>query len=327
MKLSRQNIIFGLCGLLVIQIVILMFLYVFNFQNAKIRAIEKPLINGLTEKNITGLEIKDYMDSFSVKKDGSGVWFVYVGENSMPVNSSKVQSYIKDLAQMKQGVVVANTPDSSLDSKYGFDEKNYQELTILAGSKKWTMLIGNTGSKRGTSYIKYNGEKKIREVKSTAATETSNQPINWARREILGNIPENDVKNYAVESTLSWFSGSYSFSAKDANVKDNTGDAPDTFRLDAPLADPNKKLSDYVMQRVMKEVLTMKASEYKFGATLSGRTQFAKMRITLKNEKVINLTVYNADEDDIGDYIIDSDADNYLYLIHEEDLKKVIKEL
>ena len=47
----------------------------------------------------------------------------------------------------------------------------------------------------------------------------------------------------------------------------------------------------------------------------------------MKNEKVINLSVYNADEDDIGDYIIDSDADNYLYLIHEEDLKKAVKEL
>ncbi|MBR6060905.1 MAG: DUF4340 domain-containing protein [Spirochaetales bacterium] len=327
MKLSRQNIIIGLSCLLVLQIVILMFLYVFNFQNAKIRAIEKPLIAGLNDKNITGFEIKDYMDSFSVKKDGSGVWFVYVGENTMPVNASKVQNYIKDLAEMKQGVAVANTPDSSLDSKYGFDEKNYQELTILCGSKKYSMLIGNTGSKRGTSYIKYNGEKKIREVKSAVATETSNQPINWARREILGNIPENDVKNYAVESTLSWFNGSYSFSAKENTVKDNTSDAPDTFRLDAPLADPNKKLSDYVMQRLMKEVLTMKASEYKFGATLAGRTKSASMRITLKNEKVINLSVYNADEDDIGDYIIDSDADNYLYLIHEEDLKKAVKEL
>ena len=240
MKLSRQNLIFGLIGLLVLQSVILLFLYVFNFQNAKIRAIEKPLISGLNDKTITGLEIKDYMDSFSVMKDGSGVWFVHVGQNTMPVNADKLKNYIKDLSSMTQGVTVANTSDSAVDGKYGFDEKNYQELTILCGSKKYTMLIGNTGSKRGTSYIKYNGEKKIREVKSTAATETSNQPINWARREILGHIPENDVKNYAVESTLSWFNGSYSFSAKDANVKDNTGDAPDTFRLDAPLADPNK---------------------------------------------------------------------------------------
>ena len=327
MKLSRMNLIFGLIGLLALQVIILMFLYLFNFQNAKIRAIDKPLISGLNEKNITELSIKDYMDSFSVKKDGSGLWFVHVGQNTMPVNADKLKKYINDLTQMTQGVTVANSADNAVDSKYGFDEKNYQELTILCGGKKYTLLIGNTGSKRGTSYIKYNGEKKIREVKSSAATETSNQPINWARREILGHIPENDVKNYAVESTLSWFNGSYSFSAKDANVKDNTGDAPDTYRLDAPLADPNKKLSDYVMQHLMKEVLTMKASEYKFDAVLSGRTQYAKMRITLKNEKVINLTIYNADEDDIGDYIIDSDADNYLYLIHEEDLKKVIKEL
>ena len=53
MKLSRMNLIFCLIGLLALQVIILMFLYLFNFQNAKIRAIDKPLISGLNEKNIT----------------------------------------------------------------------------------------------------------------------------------------------------------------------------------------------------------------------------------------------------------------------------------
>ena len=220
-------------------------------------------------------------------------------------------------------MLVANG-GSEVDSKYGFDEKNKQDLTVTVNNKKYTITIGNNGSKRGTSYIKFNGTNKIREINSSISSETSNDPINWARRTIVNSIMDNDVQNYKMESNLGWYQGGYSFTAKDPKVKDNTNDAPDTYVLDTP---SEKKLSDYVMQHLVKDFLTMRCSEYKFNATVAGREKLAGITVTLKNNTVRRFDFYKADEDDIGDYIIDTDSDNYLYLIHEDDLKKVIREL
>jgi len=59
--------------------------------------------------------------------------------------------------------------------------------------------------------------------------------------------------------------------------------------------------------------------------SVSGRTKVASIKITLKNGKTSTLDFYNADTDDVGNFIIDADFDDYLYLIHEDDLKKIIK--
>ncbi len=323
MNLTRKNIICMLSCLLAVQIIILCFLYVFNFQSNKTRSIDKLLIGGITENNITNLEITDYQDTFSVKKEAVGWSVVTKDGNIMPADAAKIKNYLADLAKINQGLLVANG-GSEVDSKYGFDEKNKQDLTVTVNNKKYTITIGNNGSKRGTSYIKFNGTNKIREINSSISSETSNDPINWARRTIVNSIMDNDVQNYKMESSLSWYQGGYSFTAKDPKVKDNTNDAPDTYVLDTP---SEKKLSDYVMQHLVKDFLTMRCSEYKFNATVAGREKLAGITVTLKNNTVRRFDFYKADEDDIGDYIVDNDADNYLYLIHEDDLKKVIREL
>ncbi len=321
MKISRKQLIAGLSGLLLIQIILIAFFYFFSFQNIKLRQIDKQLISGLKKGSIASFEIKDYMDSFSlVKKDS--VWFVKIGENFIPANQTKVNNYITDVESLNQGVVVYNGLDQSSDNHFGFDEKNRQELIVTNNkNKQYSLTIGNTGSKRGTSYIRNGSEKKIREVKSSLATETSNEPINWAKRNIFVNILDTDVKTCEINSTTAWFSGNYNILAKEKADSEETG-SKDSFELETPLS---KILEDYALQNVVKNLLNIQISEYKLNGSVSGRTKVASIKITLKNGKTSTLDFYNADTNDVGNFIIDSDFDDYLYLIHEDDLKKIIK--
>ena len=120
MHFSRKNTIYFLSGLLVLQIIILSFLYIFSFQSNKVRKINKTLIPNISEKTISNLQIADYLDSFNVKKDSIG-WVVQNKDgNIMIANTEKLHNYIADLAKINTGMVVA-TANDEIDTKYGFE--------------------------------------------------------------------------------------------------------------------------------------------------------------------------------------------------------------
>ena len=170
---KRKNIIIFLGSLFIFQILLYIILNFFSSQNIKSRTIEKKLISSIKKENIVSLEISDYKDSFLIEKRNDE-WFVKMGDKYIPGDTTKIYSYINILLELTQGVIRDNGMGADSDKTYGFDKESYQKLIFKTNkSKVYTIYIGKTGQQRGTSYIRFNNEKKIREVKSIIATQTS----------------------------------------------------------------------------------------------------------------------------------------------------------
>ncbi|HOJ64079.1 MAG TPA: DUF4340 domain-containing protein [Spirochaetota bacterium] len=325
MKVNRRQLIIGLAILFGVQLIILLLVNIFSFQSVKLRKIQAKLLTGFKKEGVISLEIKDYMDSFSIDRIENS-WFVKKEGKYIPANISKVNLYLNMLDTMNKGIVVFNGSDESSDRMYGFDEKNIQTLIIKLKNKKEIVLdIGNTGSKRGTSYVRYNKEKRVREVNSSISIETGNEPISWARRNIFINITEDDVNTVEINSKMEWFKGEYKLIFIDPKSKDAQNiNGKDKFRIE-PLEE-DWKFDDYTFQNMVKNLLDIRVSDYKVNFSVSGMESLSTIKVILKNGKSLKLDIYKATENDVAEYIIDTDFDDYLYLVHTDDIKKFIKD-
>jgi len=325
MKVNRRQLIIGLAILFGVQLIILLLVNIFSFQSVKLRKIQAKLLTGFKKEGVISLEIKDYMDSFSIDRIENS-WFVKKEGKYIPANISKVNLYLNMLDTMNKGIVVFNGSDESSDRMYGFDEKNIQTLIIKLKNKKEIVLdIGNTGSKRGTSYVRYNKEKRVREVNSSISIETGNEPISWARRNIFINITEDDVNTVEINSKMEWFKGEYKLIFIDPKSKDAQNiKGKDKFRIE-PLEE-DWKFDDYTFQNMVKNLLDIRVSDYKVNFSVSGMESLSTIKVILKNGKSLKLDIYKATENDVAEYIIDTDFDDYLYLVHTDDIKKFIKD-
>ncbi|MCK4798567.1 MAG: DUF4340 domain-containing protein [Spirochaetes bacterium] len=318
MRLDRKNIIIGLAALLGIQIILVLFLNFFSSQNIKSRYFEKELVKKFNKDAVISFEISDYQDTFSIDKKEDN-WFIKVKENDLPGDITKIKSYLDILQNLTRGVIVDKGHDISNETHFGFDQKSYQKIHVKTTNKKdFILYLGKTGSKRGTSYIRLNDEKKVREVKSFIASETSNQPIKWAKRNIFDNIAQEDVEKCEINSSMEWFKGGYTI-----KYKDQEDDKKEDFVLDPPIE--NKELKQYVLQNIIKNFLNLTIDDYKLNRDVYQKKSMASIKLILKNNKSFMLDLYRADEDDIGDYIIDVDFNDYLYLVNEGDVKRFIK--
>lgn len=325
MKIDRKRFIIGLAILLVFQIIVLIIVNIFSFQSVKLRKIQSRLLSNFKKDSVVSLEIKDYMDSFTIDRIENS-WFVKKEGKYIPANISKVNSYLNMLDTMNKGIVVFTGSDESSDRMYGFDQKNIQTLTIKLKNKKEIIIdIGNTGSKRGTSYIRYNKEKKVREVNSAISIETGNEPISWARRNIFVNITEDDVSNIEISSNLDWFKGNYKLIFIDSKSKEGQeSKVKDKFRIEP--VNEDWKFDDFTFQNMVKNLLDIRISDYKVNFSVTGMNSLATIKLSLKNGRSLKLDIYKAAENDIAEYIIDTDFDDYLYLVHTDDIKKFIKD-
>lgn len=322
MQLDKKNILIGLCGFLALQILVLIFLNVFSYQNVKLDKINKPLISGLSKDNITSFEIKDNLDSFIItKKDGK--WMVSTENTFIPGNSIKINDYVDALSKINQGLVIDKGNDTSSDKVYGFEQKQMQKVIVKTNNKKdFTISVGSTGSKRGSSYIKFNDEKKIREISSSISSQTNNQPIDWAEKNIFDKLTENDIMSVDVVSNFDWYKGTYQISfkeQKDEKDKNKTG----IFTI----TDAKENYDDVLIGEVIKNIVSLNASEYKLNGSVQGREKSGNIKVTLKSGKSYLLDFYKADKDDVGNFIIDVDYNEYLYLIHEDVAKRFFKDL
>ncbi|OHD12298.1 MAG: hypothetical protein A2086_10745 [Spirochaetes bacterium GWD1_27_9] len=320
MKLDRKNTIYALGGLLVFQIILIALLNIFSSQNIKTGNIQKALVNGLKKDDIVSFEITDSMDTFAVeKKDGN--WMVRVEQSYLPGNPSKINSYLDLITNLTQGVKISDTYDSSTDIAFGFSEKEYQKLAVKTKNKKdFYIFIGNPGSKRGTSYIKFKDEKKVREIMSTIASETSNEPIQWADKNIFDKLAIEDIASCEINSNFTWFKGNYSINYKEEKDKDNKTKI--TF-----VVDPKIDETDEILIRdLLTNISTLTISEYKLKGGITGKDKLGFIKLTLRNGKNYVLDFYRADADDIGSYILDINTNEYLYLLHEDPLKRLFKD-
>lgn len=322
MKFDKKNITIGLAAILVIQVLILTGLNVFSFQNVKLDKIARPLVNGISKDKIVSFEIKDSLDSFEIiKKEGK--WFVNSDNALIPGNISKINDYLDVLSGLSNGIIIDKGGDSSTDKIFGFEQKQFQKVTVKTSNKKdFSVAIGSTGSKRGSSYIKFNDEKKVREISSTISSKTNNQPIDWADKNIFDKISENDVISAEISSKFDWYKGDYKIA-----FKENTDPNDKTKKGGFAIEGATINYDDILLNESVKNIVTLTASEYKLNGSITGREKIGSVRLILKNGKNYLLDFYKADKDDVGNFIIDVDFNDYLYLIHEDVAKRFFKDL
>lgn len=315
---DKNKLILLLGCVLVFQIILILFFNIFSDQNRKARSFEKKLLKSFRKSDVVSIEVSDYQDFFLVeKKDKS--WLIKVGDNYMPGNKAKIDSFLKTLSDIPKGIIRDKGIEEASEKHFGFDEKSYQKILVTMKNKKThTLFLGNIGSRRGTSYIRYNEEKKIREINSFISSETSNQPVQWAETKIFDNIVIEDVESFEIDSKLNWFTGQYTIKYTNTDEKNK-----EVFSI-SPI-DENKKPKSFALENMIKNLLDLNIDDYKFNDTNTNRPIAGSLKLGLKNEKFFLINIYNADKDDIGDYIIDVDFNNYLYLVDENDVKRFVK--
>jgi hypothetical protein len=315
---KRKNIIIFLSILLVSQIFLYIILNFFSSQNIKSRTIGKKFLDRVKKENIISLVISDDKDSFLIEKRNDE-WFVKMKEKFVLGDSEKIYSYINLLLELTQGVVRDKSVNSETDKTYGFDKDSYQKVDIKTNkNKSFTIYIGKTGQQRGTSYVRYDNEKKVREVKSAIATQTGNQPIKWAKTKIFDTAILQDIENCELEGDFEWFRGNYKITKIEAKE-----DKKEEYIIEPPIS--NKKLIPYVLENIVTSVVHFEIDDYIFDRDISDKEKIATVKLNLLNNKSFEIYIYPADENDAGDYIIDVDFNDYLYLADETDIKRIFK--
>jgi len=319
MKIDRTKIIIGLVVLAIFQICILIFTDLFSSQNIKSNQIQKSLIKNLKKESIVFFSIKDSQDIFSLEKDSEG-WTVKKEDgNKMPGNISKIDSYLETIINIPRGIVVNNGDDENIGKEFGFDDLRQQELVINTSNKKeYKIQIGSTGSKNNSSYIKFGKEKAIREVNSNISTRTSYQAIDWANKNIFNNLNLVDIASCEIDSNFDWYNGIYKIVHRDS-TSDIKGEYLIEINDNITTVDNSDKLSS-----IIEKIIGTTVAEYKFGE-ITNKKKMGTIKFILKNGSSLSLNLFNADKDDIANFIITTDFNDYKYLIHEDTAKNIFK--
>jgi hypothetical protein len=320
---NKKNIIIGLAVLFGLQIAVFFLLSVFSSRNIKERISNKPLLKGFKKEDVLSIEIKDYQSSFSIEVKNDN-YLVKIGENVIPGDPEKIKYYLELLKNLNQGIKRDKGIDPNNDLFYGLDRERSQDVIVkMKNNKLYTIHLGKQGSKLGTSYLRYDKEKIVREVDSEISLETSNSPSLWAERKILSSINFDDVDSCEIDSKMDWFKGKYTVKYKEHDNKDKDSKKSDNFIIDPPLTG---KIKDYALSNVIVGFIQLMIDDYKLsGGITKDNEEKAKVVITLKNGKNFKLTFYKASQTDNSDYIIAVDFNQYLYLIKEEQVKMLIR--
>jgi hypothetical protein len=304
MKIDRKKTIYILGIILVIQILILVFSNIFSLQNIKTQSIEKPLIKDLKKENITSFEIKDASTDFSIEKKDNQ-WFVKSGDKSIPGNEPIISAYIDTISKLPNGVVIYNGSDASSDKTYGFTDKKYQTLIVKTNNKKdFKLMIGYSGASRSSSFVKFENEKKIRELNSSIAGETGNMPILWAVKRILENqIKPDDIKSCEISSNFSWFKGNYKI------IKDDKG----KYTIEPPVK--GGTLDEEILKMTINSIPGFIINDYKLNENVSGKTKTGSLKITEKSGKEITLDFYNSGEKEGSDFLLKTSLTDFVYSV------------
>lgn len=313
---DRKYIIIILSTLLFLQIILFIYFNIFSFQSLKLRAIGKKLIKEYNKETVIALEISDLRNSFEIRRE-KGFWFVKEKDILIPADFEKVNFYLDTLENLNQGIIRYSGEDKETIKKYGFTDESVRKLIIKTFNKKdFYIYIGDPGQNKGTSYIRLNNEKEIRELKSYIATETDKEPIKWALRKIFReNIDTEEVQSCEFSANLFWFKGSYTIKNQEEKNVEN-------FIL---VPNPYKKLKPDILQNTINNIVQLKIDGYIFSRNVSDKESLASIKLILKTGKSYILRFYKAEENDSGNFILDVDFNDYLYLINEASAKLILK--
>ncbi len=321
MKIDRNKVIIGLGALAILQICILIFGSLFSSQNIKNTQIKKPLIKNLKKESITFLSIKDSKDIFYIEKDGEN-WFIKKEDgNKMPGDKFRIESYLDTLINIPKGVVVSNTEDEAVAKEFGFFLPSTQILTInTKENREYKIEFGSAGgAKNSTSYIMFGKEKSIREINSPIAKLTSIIELEWAKKDIFNDLNPIDVGSVEITSNFPWYKGTYKIVHKDT-----TSDIKGEYILEVngnslPAKSENLGL-------LIENIIGIKIADYKFG-DLPDNFKLGSIKFILKNGTSLILDFYNNNaKDDVGNFIVTTNFNNYKYLLHEDAVQNIFKD-
>jgi len=291
-----------------------------------IRSYGKKLINNLNKENITSIIITDKSDSFVLEKKEE-IWFLKVKDKYFPSKTEKMKNYIETLEKLTQGIIVDKGEKAGNESKYGFDIERSLKVEVKTSNKSdFYLIVGSAGTSSGTSYIKFRDEKKIREVKSSIAADTSNSVSGWANKRVFNEeIKREDVEKIEVESyNFKWYKGKYTIAAVQNKEENKDKETSQTQKYEIIPA-PKGEIKDYQKQNIVETILFLNAYDFKVEGELGNREKLGQIKLYLKNNSTFTMSFYNKDPNDIADYIISVDFNNYLYLVLEDTLKNFIK--
>ncbi|MBN2544884.1 MAG: DUF4340 domain-containing protein [Spirochaetes bacterium] len=326
MKISRLNSIKILTILLIIFILITLYFQFFSPQKIMMRSYSKKLIKNLNKDNITSIIISDKSENFILEKK-EDIWFVKIKDKYFPSKNQKIQNYTELLEKLTQGIIVDKGDKPDNDKKFGFDDERVQKVEVkTSNNTDFYIMVGTAGTSPGTSYIKLRDEKKIREVRSSIAAETNNSVSGWANKRVFSDdIKREDIEKIEVESyNFKWYKGKYTIKAVENKEENKDKDTSQTQKYEIIPA-PNGEIKDYQKQNIVETILFLNAYDFKVEGELGNREKLGQIKLYLKNNSNFTMSFYNKDPNDIADYIISVDFNNYLYLVLEDSLKNFIK--
>lgn len=319
---KNKKIINGLVILAAVQVVLLVIVNLFSFNSVKARKADKLLLKNASAKNITKVKIWDKIDGFTLTKE-KDAWYVSVEEDGktqlLPGDQKKISDYIEILASLNEGTVIYRGSDTSSDSAYGFTENNTRNVEVYVGDKKpQSLQLGNNGTVKKSTYLRFAGDSKIRMVNSDIAQKTDRIYKEWTRREILPGVAFNDIE--AVK-----FSGDCEFLKDNYSVKKEISetDKKETYVIEPAISGETDQGAVGIM---LGKIVNLKADNFKFTGTIEGKEVVAQVEILCKGGKTHTVKFYQAtDDNDVGDFIAATTIDNYLYLFHDDTLTGVFK--
>lgn len=319
---KNKKIINGLLILAAIQVVLLIVVNLFSFNNIKARKADKMLLKNVTAKNIAKVKIWDKIDGFTLTKE-KDAWYVSVEEDGntqlLPGDQKKISDYVETLASLNEGTVIFRGNDASSDSAYGFTETNTRNVEIYVGDKKsQTLQLGNNGTVKKSTYLRFTGDSKIRMVNSDIAQKTDRIYKDWTRREILPGVAFNDIETVK-------FSGDCKFLKDEYLVKKEISetDKKEMYAVEPAISG---EMDQAMIGIMLGKIVNLKADNFKFAGTVEGKEVVAQVEILCKGGKDYTVKFYQAtDDNDVGDFIAATTIDDYLYLFHDDTLTGAFK--
>lgn len=318
----NKKIINGLVILAAVQVVLLVVVNLFSFNSIKARNADKTLLKNASAKNITKVKIWDKIDGFTLTKE-KDAWYVSVEEDGktllLPGEQKKISDYIETLASLNEGTVIYRGSDASSDSAYGFTETNTRNVEVYVGDKKPQALqLGNNGTIKKSTYLRFTGDSKIRMVNSDIAQKTDRIYKDWTRREILPGVAFNDIESVKLSGDCDFLKDDYSIKKQISET-----DKKESYMIEPAISGETDQGAVGVM---LGKIVNLKADNFKFTGTVDGKDVVAQMEILCKGGKTHTVKFYQAtDDNDVGDFIAATTIDDYLYLFHDDTLTGVFK--
>lgn len=321
-KITRESLIKILIITFFIQVFIAVLLKFYSFQEIKLRKITKSLLGEFDVTQVASIKIDTVNNSITIEKDKNR-WFVNTDNKKIPAELVKVDAFLDIVRNLPEGVVRDRGEDKANETLFGLDKEHYKKVTITTLKKKqYTLFVGSPGVLRGTSYIRVNNEKVIREVKSVISHETVDKREYWIRKRVFDDKLTSalDVERVNVKSRLEWFTGSYSIVYKEK--RDQFGNLiNDNFELEPPL---QYKPKDYELVIMINSLLNITVVDYKDSETINENDIVAEIEIVLRDGKNYKMRLYRAKRGEIADFVAKVDFNNYLYYISSSEVKKFI---